>query len=531
MQLDYTSEYNRRAMSGVRLPKMVRIFDTTLRDGEQTPGVNLSTKEKIRIAKALDDLGVDTIEAGFPAVSKEETDAIKKISGLGLNAEICALARSNTKDIDVALSCNVDCIHVFIATSDIHLKYKLKIKREEALEKAKHAVQYAKDHGVIVEFSSEDATRTDIEFLKKMHHAVQEVGADRVDVPDTVGVIAPHAMKSLVSELKKVTKVPISVHCHNDVGLAVANSLAGIEGGATQIQATINGIGERAGNAALEEIVISLATLYHINTNVDTKKIYTTSKMISKITGVPVQPNKAIVGANAFTHESGIHVHGLVANPSTYEAINPKLVGKESSIAIGKHSGRHSIKEKLREYGLELDKAQLQKIMTDVERLVAGGKKLKEPEFLALAYDALGETMENPPIQLKEFTVLTGLNLTPTATVRVEIDGEMKRSSKMGIGPVDAAINVLRSTVSGNILLKDYNLDAITGGSDSLCEVMIKLQNKDNNLLAIGKSVGPDIVITSVNAAVEALNRLCAKGNVKRNVKESEKKVEVKKDG
>lgn len=521
----YTSDYNWRALSKVKLPKIVRIFDTTLRDGEQTPGVALSAEEKIDIARALDELGVDTIEAGFPIISKKEGKAVREISGSGLNAEICALARCNQKDIDSALSCDVGCVHVFIATSDTHLKYKLKMSRDEVLERAKFAVEYAKDHGVLVEFSAEDATRTDMGFLKEVHRAVQSVGADRVNVPDTVGVVAPDTMRFLISELKGVTDVPISVHCHNDMGLAVANSLAGIEGGAEQIHVTVNGIGERAGNAALEEIVVCLMALYGIKTNVDTRKIYDISKLISRTTGVLVQPNKAIVGANAFAHESGIHVHGLIARSSTYEAISPELVGKERSIVVGKHSGTHSIKGKLDEYGLEVEGSQLQRIAKEVKRLTEGGKRLKDSELLALAYDVLGRSIEKPPIRLREFTVLTGLNLTPTATVCAEINGKVRRGSETGIGPVDAAINVLRNTVSDKIVLKDYELEAITGGSDSLCEVTIKLQDTERKIASLGKSVGPDIVITSVNAAIEALNRLMGKNRL---TGKKAKKEEVK---
>ena len=307
----------------------VRIFDTTLRDGEQTPGVSITPEQKVQIAIKLDKLGIDTIEAGFPIVSNGEMQAIKRINKEGLNAEICGLARTINSDIDSALKCDLKYIHTFIATSDIHLKYKLKMTRDQVLEKAVSAVEYAKKHGMHVEFSAEDATRSDRFFLYNVFKAVANAGADRVDLPDTVGYATPQYITELVKEVKKSISIPISMHCHDDFGLAVANSIAGINAGASCAHVTINGLGERAGNASLEEFVMSLQCLYGKEHNIKTDLLYETSKFVSNTMGIIVQPNKAIIGENAFGHESGIHTHGILNNPLTYEPISPELVGRK----------------------------------------------------------------------------------------------------------------------------------------------------------------------------------------------------------
>ncbi|MFM7796861.1 MAG: 2-isopropylmalate synthase, partial [Candidatus Nitrosotenuis sp.] len=334
----------------------VRIFDTTLRDGEQTPGVALSPEKKLAIAKRLDELGVDAIEAGFPVISEGEQQGIKLITKAGLKAEICGLARTNKKDIDAAIDCGLKYIHTFIATSDIHLQYKLKMTREQALEKAIEAVQYGKSHGLQVEFSAEDATRTDRDFLKHVFGQVAKAGADRIDIPDTVGYSTPQYIGEITKDAIAATKLPVSVHCHNDFGLAVANAISGIQAGAACAHVTINGIGERAGNASLEEFVMALQCLQFGNqkweTGINTKLLYDTSKFVSNLVGIRVQPNKAIVGENAFGHESGIHTHGILNNPLTYEPISPELVGRTRWLQVGKHAGIHGVSAMLEEYGV-----------------------------------------------------------------------------------------------------------------------------------------------------------------------------------
>ncbi len=504
----FVSEYNRSIFDATRMPERVKILDTTLRDGEQTPNVALSSEDKVKIAQALDELGVDIIEAGFPVNSEGEADAVKRIAGAGLKSEICALCRASPADIDTALACDVDSVHIFLATSKVHLEKKLKITKEEAKEKAVSAVQYAKDHGLIVEFSCEDGTRTEMEFLNIIHGAIEEVGVDRIDLPDTVGVMTPQAMTQFVAEVKKSTSVPLAVHCHDDFGMSVANSLAGVLGGAEEVHCTINGIGERAGNAALEEVVMGLQAFYGVKTKINTRKMAFVSRLVSQLTGIQVQPNKAIVGENAFSHESGIHVHGILSDGSTYEPMRPEIVGKERSFVVGKHSGVHAVQNKLKEYGLELAPDQMKEVVARVKKYAESGKKLDDAELLAVAYDVMGQEAA-PVIRLEEFTVFTGLNFTPTATVVLNIDGEVRRASETGVGPIDASVSAIRKAVSKNIVLKQFRLEAITGGSNALCEVTVKLgDSEDAQLLSLGKSVGSDIVTTSVDATIEALNRL-----------------------
>ncbi len=504
----FTSPYNSEARIA-SMPEIVQIFDTTLRDGEQTPGIALSIEDKVMIAEALGDMGVDVIEAGFPTTSVGEREAVKKIASLGLESHVCGLARSNKKDIDHAIDCGVDYVHTFIATSDLHLKHKLKMSREEVLDKAMEAVEYAKSHGVVVEFSCEDATRTDLEFLKEVHRAVQEAGADKINVPDTVGVISPPAMEYLIGELKKVTEVPVSVHCHDDFGLAVSNSLAAVRAGAEQIHVCVNGLGERSGNAALEEVVLGLMAFFNIHTNLLLKKMGPVSKLVSRISGFPIPDNKAIVGSNAFAHESGIHVHGVLGDPSTYEAFGPELVGMQRAIVMGKHTGAHSVRKKLKEYGIEMSEEHLNVVVDKIKKLAESGKDVDDAEMVAIAAHIQGQRPGERRVKLKECSVLTGMNITPTAVVCIEVDGETRRGSQIGIGPVDAALNAIRTVVSDNISLEEYRLSAVTGGSDALCEVVVKLcHDTEDGAMSVGKSVGSDIVQTSVDSTVEAIDRL-----------------------
>ncbi|QLH75448.1 MAG: 2-isopropylmalate synthase [Methanomassiliicoccales archaeon] len=509
----FTSKYNRLVLRPTTSERIM-IFDTTLRDGEQTPGIALSVDDKVRIATALSELGVDVIEAGFPISSAGERESIRKIKEAGLEAKICGLARSSKSDIDAALECGLDYVHTFIATSDLHLKHKLNMTREQVKARAVGAIEYAKAHGMTVEFSCEDATRTDLDFLKEMHIAVQEAKVDKINLPDTVGTMSPPAMEYLVSELMEVTTVPLSVHCHNDFGLAVANSLAAVRCGARQVHVCMNGLGERCGNAALEETVMGITAFFGSSTNIRTERIGYTSKLVSRLTGVPIPDNKPIVGNNAFAHESGIHVHGVLKNPATYEAFCPELVGMTRNIVVGKHTGAHSVKEKLGQYGVSLTDEQVAEVVDKVKKLAASGKEVDDAELVALASHVFGKGIrEQKKIRLKEFTVFTGLNITPTSTVAIEIDGEVHRSSNIGIGPVDAALNAIRAAVSDKISLVEYRLNAITGGSDALCEVSVKLKMNGTDIMSVGKSIGSDIVLTSVDATVEAVDRLYTRKN------------------
>ncbi len=491
----------------------IKIFDTTLRDGEQTPGVSLTPEEKLEVARLLDKLGVDTIEAGFPIVSKGEIEGVKLIVKEGLNAEICGLSRVDKSDIDAALDCGVGCIHVFIATSDIHLKYKLKLTREEALQKAIEGVEYAKNHGVQVEFSAEDATRSDIEYLKQVYKAVEEVGADRIDIPDTVGIMMPMRIYELVSEIKKTVKLPISLHCHDDFGMAVANTLAGIEAGASRAHVTINGLGERAGNAALEEVVMALHSLYRKNTRINTQLIYETSKLVSELTGIVVQPNKAIVGDNAFSHESGIHVHGVLSTPLTYEPIKPEMVGRKRWLQAGKHAGGHGIAAKLEEMGWQPTKDQQREILERVKDLGDKGKTVTDTDLSAIARFVMRKAAEEEKIiDLVDLAVITGIKVVPTASVKIVLDGKEYVAAETGVGPVDSAVKAIQKITDNlaNIKLREYRLAAITGGSDALAEVIIKVGDKDGNVVST-RATGEDVVIASVEALIDGINKILIK--------------------
>ena len=395
----------------------VRIFDTTLRDGEQTPGVSVTPEQKFKIAIKLDEIGVDAIEVGFPIVSQGEMEAIKAITKQGLNAEVCGLARTVQADIDAAINCNLKYVHTFIATSDIHMQYKLKMSREQVLEKAIWAVDYAKKNGMQVEFSAEDATRSDKVFVNTVFKAVADAGADRLDIPDTVGYATPQYIAELVNDVKIATKLPVSIHCHDDFGLAVANAISGINAGASCAHVTINGLGERAGNTSLEEFVMALQCLYNKKHNIKTELLYETSKLISNIMGIIVQPNKAIIGENAFGHEFGIHTHGIINNPLTYEPISPELVGRKRWMQAGKHAGAHGIKAMLEEFGIKPTDEQLHNIVEKQKNLADKGKSITTAELLSIAGDIMHNNRFEEKFKLYDFHIITGMNTIPTAVV------------------------------------------------------------------------------------------------------------------
>ena len=494
----------------------VRIFDTTLRDGEQTPGVSLSPEKKLNIAKKLDELGVDAIETGFPVISNGERESVKMITSANLNAELCGLTRTNKKDIDAAIDCGLNYIHTFIATSDIHLEYKLKMTREQALEKAIEAVEYGKSHGLQVEFSAEDATRTDREFLKHVFGEVAKAGADRIDIPDTVGYSTPQYIGEITKDAVDATNLPVSVHCHNDFGLAVANAISGIQSGAKCAHVTINGIGERAGNASLEEFVMALNSLQFEQkweTSINTKLLYDTSRYVSKLVGISVQPNKAIVGENAFGHESGIHTHGVLNNPLTYEPISPEIVGRTRWLQVGKHAGIHGMNAMLKEYGIEPNDDQTKQILDKIKNIGDQGKQVTEVELLSIANEVIGENKLKRIVQLTGFSVSTGVGIMPYAFVKLNIDGKEMFATDYGVGPVDASLNAIQKItgqVTDEVRLKEYRLDSISGGANALCEVTVKVEDARGNIIS-SKSVGEDIVTTSVQAMVDGINRIMLK--------------------
>ena len=487
----------------------VRIFDTTLRDGEQTPGVSVNAEQKVKIAIKLDELGVDAIEAGFPIVSDGEVRAIKTIVRQGLKSEICGLARSVQADIDAALKCDLKYIHTFIATSEIHMKYKLNMTPDQVLERAIWAVDYAKKHGVQVEFSAEDATRSDRGFLIKVLKAAQEAGADRIDIPDTVGYATPEYISSLVQEVADNITVPISMHCHDDFGHAVANSLAGINAGASCAHVTINGIGERAGNASLEEFVMALHCLYNRRTNIKSELLYEISKFVSNTMGIIVQPNKAIIGENAFGHESGIHTHGIINNPLTYEPISPELVGRKRWLQAGKHAGAHGIKAMLQDFGIKPTEEQLKEIVERQKTVADLGKSITTADLLSISGQIMGNSKFEEKFKLQDFHIVTGQNITPTAVIRLNIGGKDYIASEIGVGPVDSALKAIQKIAVevAKIKIREYRLESITGGSDALAEVSVKVEDMNGNVVSARKS-GADVVVASVQAMMDAINKV-----------------------
>jgi len=488
--------------------QLVRIFDTTLRDGEQTPGVSVTSNQKLNIAIKLDELGVDVIEAGFPVVSEGEIAAIKAIVKQDLKSEVCVLARTTKSDLDAALNCGVDYVHTFIATSEIHMKYKLKMSKDQVLERAVWAVQYAKDHGMKVEFSAEDATRSERAFLLTVFSAVSDVHADRIDIPDTVGYATPSYIESLVTDVRNSTKVPISMHCHDDFGLAVANSLAGINAGASCAHVTINGLGERAGNASLEELVMALQCLYGRKHNINTKLLYEISKFVSNTMGIIVQPNKAIIGENAFGHESGIHTHGIINNPLTYEPISPDVVGRQRWLQAGKHAGAHGIRAMLAEFGLDPSEEQLHTIVEKQKDLADLGNSITTSELLSIAGEVLNSNQFEEKFKLHDFHIVTGMNMIPTAVVRLDTHGKNFIASEIGVGPVDAALKAIQKIAAevANIRIREYRLESITGGSDALAEVSVKVEDLQGNVISSRRS-GEDVVVASVQALMDAINK------------------------
>ncbi len=488
----------------------IQIFDTTLRDGEQTPGVSLIPEEKVEIARQLDKLGVDVIEAGTPITSKGEKRAVTEIAKAGLKAEICGLARTMKEDICAAIECEVDSVHTFISTSEVQMKHALGMKPDQVLSTAVESVEYIKGHGLVCEFSPMDATRTDVKFLKQICNAAEEAGADRINIPDTVGVMTPATMRKLVEEVTTVVKVPISVHCHNDFGMAVANSLAGVEGGASQIHAAVNGLGERAGNAALEEVVMALHLIHGLKTGINTKLIFGTSQLVSQLTGITIQPNKAIVGENAFVHESGIHTRGVAVVPRTFEPIKPELVGRRRKLVAGKHAGTSGIKTELEEVGIHPTKEQLKEIVERVKNLGDKGKLVTDADLLAITRAVTGRVVkEKKIVDLKDLAVVTGIKVIPTASVKLVLDEKEYVAAETGLGPVDAAVKAVQKLTANlvNVRLKEYRLEALTGGSDAIAEVAIKVEDKDGNIMS-ARAAREDIVMASVEAMINGINKV-----------------------
>jgi len=505
------------------MPKKIIIFDTTLRDGEQSPGASLTMKEKIIVAKQLAKLGVDVIEAGFPIASQGDFEAVKLIAKEVKGPSICGLARTTKEDIDRAWEAikysKKPRIHTFCATSQIHREKKLRKSKEEIIEMVVKCVKHARSLCDDVEFSPEDAARTDVDYMCDVVGAAIEAGATTINIPDTVGYAEPEEFGGRIKyvfeklgDLIKRNNVVISIHCHNDLGLAVANSLEAVKNGATQIECTVNGIGERAGNCSLEEVVMNIKTrkdfFKGFYTDINTKDIFKSSQLVSSLTGLSVQRNKAIVGGNAFAHEAGVHQHGVLSHKSTYEIMNSKEVGwTGTNIVIGKHSGHHAVESTLKEMGYELADEQIAEVIEKVKSLADKQKEVMREDIVAIATDILGGlSKEEEIVKLDEVKVITGNRTQPEATVTLVMDGEVKVGEGKGVGPVDAVSHAVRKIVDPSIKLKEYNLKAITGGTDALADVLIKVQDKNGNIFK-AEAVNEDVIMASAIALIKGMNK------------------------
>ncbi len=494
----------------------VKIFDTTLRDGEQAPGCGMTADEKLKVAYNLEKLGVDIIEAGFPISSEGDFQSVKLVAQEIKNCEIAGLCRANINDIDRGWEAvkysKHPRIHTFIATSEIHLKHKLRKTQDEVLTIIEKAVKHAAAYTDNVEFSCEDATRTDIDFLCKAVKLAVKCGATTINIPDTVGYTVPeefhHIISTLLQRVKGLHKVTLSVHCHNDLGLAVANTIAAINAGARQAECTINGLGERAGNASLEEIVMALKVRGDKNpftTGINTEHIFPTSRIVSQVTGVNVQPNKAIVGANAFAHEAGIHQDGVLKERITYEIMNPEDVGIPSNkIVLGKHSGRHAFRKRIEDYGYFLSDKDFEEAFKKFKDLCDLKKYVFDEDIEALISEEFMRSSDFYKLISANFS--SGTNMLPVATITLFIDGIEKTVSEHGDGPVDAAYRAIAKATGESAKLLDYNVGSITGGTDAQGAVTVRIE--EDGIISLGQGSNTDIVVASAKAYINALNKL-----------------------
>jgi 2-isopropylmalate synthase len=510
------------------------IFDTTLRDGEQSPGASMNLAEKLEVARALADLGVDVIEAGFPIASPGDFEAVQAIARTVHGPVICGLARCNPDDIDRAWQALKEAprprIHVFLATSAIHREFKLHMAKEEILRRAVEGVQRARSYCADVEFSPEDAARTELDFLAEVVEKAIEAGATTVNIPDTVGYAVPSHYAGLFAHLKKtvrnIDQAVMSVHCHNDLGLAVANSLAAVGEGARQVECTINGIGERAGNCALEEIVMAVRTrndYYKLATNINTRKLHHTSRLVSHVTGIQVQRNKAVVGQNAFAHEAGIHQDGMLKERSTYEIMNPEDVGlPKTELVLGKHSGRHALRQRVVELGYHLDETQLQSVFESFKALADRKKVVYDADVEALAEAVIHS---GPALwTLEAFTCNAGSGTIPSAAVCLwHRDGTIMREAAIGDGPVDAVFKAIERVTGIEVELRDYRVRSVTVGEDAQGEAHIEASY--NGRVVNGRAVSTDIIEASALAFLQVINRIALRKAQSRLHPQTEKEV------
>jgi 2-isopropylmalate synthase len=498
-------------------PDQVLIFDTTLRDGEQSPGCSMTRDEKLRVARALAELGVDVIEAGFPAASRGDWESVNAVAREVEGATICGLARCNRDDIELAAKALRDAprhrLHVFLATSAIHRQYKLNMAQEQIIRTAVEGVKIARDLCEDVEFSPEDASRTELEFLAQVVEAVIEAGATTVNIPDTVGYTVPDEFAELFRYLRKnvrgIDRIRLSVHCHDDLGMAVANSLTAVVAGARQIECTINGIGERAGNCSLEEVVMALKTreaFFNVRTNIQTTRLYPTSRLVSSITGMPIPRNKAIVGENAFAHESGIHQHGMLKHHSTYEIMRPQDVGlSRSHLVLGKHSGRHAFRERVKDLGFELDEQEFNRVFEEFKALADKKKELFDGDIEALVLRAEGAA--SGPWTLVELRTVADSKSPAEASVKLQhADGSVVERTATGDGPVDAAFKAIEAATGVNVALRKFEVRGVTEGEDAQGEAVVYVDYNQRSYR--GSSLSTNIVESSTRAFLEVINRI-----------------------
>ena len=500
----------------------IKIFDTTLRDGEQSPGCSMNLKEKIEVAKCLERLKVDVIEAGFAISSPGDFESVKTIAETVRDCSVASLARATQKDIDCAWEAVKNAadprIHVFLATSPLHMEYKLKMTPEQVLARTAEMVKYAKQYTSNIEFSCEDATRSDTDFLIQVVNAAVKNGATVINLPDTVGYTTPDEMRKLIEDVmagvENSDKVEFSVHCHNDLGMAVANSLECVRAGATQVECTVNGIGERAGNASLEEIVMALRTrkdFYDAETGVNTKQIYRSSKLLSNITGVPIPPSKAIVGANAFAHESGIHQHGVIANARTYEIMNSTDVGiPQNTMVLGKHSGKHALREKLESMGYELSDEELESVFTRFKDLADKKKNITSSDIEALVLHRQAAVQGS--CQLVSHVVNTGHGVPNISCIKLQRGGEQIEDVAIGTGPLDASFKAINRMLHMDVKLESFSLNAVTDGEDAIGEAVVKVSGPDGRSYT-GSGLSTDIIESSIRAYVNGINKIMESGN------------------
>mgnify|MGYP006279149077 CR=1 FL=1 len=469
-------------------------------------------------------MGIHVIEAGFPINSDEEFAAVEEIAAT-CSTTVCGLARVNEPDLDAALDADVDLVHTFVSTSDIQIEKSMHSSREDVLEMTRNAVEHVKDHGVDCMFSPMDATRTDFDYLVDVVKEAEDAGADIVNIPDTVGVIRPTAMGRLIAALRDEVDVPLDVHTHDDFGLAAANALAGFENGATQCQVSVNGIGERAGNAALEEVVMALESIYDVDTGIDTTGIYELSKLVERLSGIPLPQNKPVVGSNAFSHESGIHAAGVIEDSSTFEPgiMTPEMVGHQRRLVMGKHTGTHSVREVLEDAGYEPEDDEVKEITKRIKSMGGKGKRITDADVFAIAESVMSSVPESEQIvSLDEVNVMTGNDTTPTASVKAEVDDETRVDAGTGVGPVDAAMRAVGKVMDEelDVEITDFHIDSISGGSDAVANVYVGVAD-DEGREANANASSEDITVASVEALVDAINHLVRKREAGGSVEEA----------